>query len=266
MDFDTADLLVTKDEAKERIQECLLKLERISSDDLVFLQRWHQETKDTLEAIYVSGAGKYFENNSGFAFIIRMNEGKILTRANVLRAEGILKRLLNELDDRGHAQERTPRESGIGSVSNDIFIVHGHDELMISEVKMVLSKLELNPIVLREQPNQGATIIEKFEKFSNVGFAIVLMTPDDVGGKKYDDVDKLELRDRARQNVVLELGYFVGSLGRNRVCVLKQDGVETPSDILSVVYTPIDPSGYWKFELARELKAAGYRVTADSLL
>jgi hypothetical protein len=113
------------------------------------------------------------------------------------------------------------------STSTKIFIVHGHDELAKESVARFIEKIGLEAIVLHEQPNAGRTIIEKFEDYSNVGFAVVLLTPDDIGSPK----DKRnESQPRSRQNVILELGYFMGRLGRGRVCALYKEGVEIPSD------------------------------------
>jgi predicted nucleotide-binding protein len=99
---------------------------------------------------------------------------------------------------------------------------------MKESVARFLEKLDLRPIILHEQPNKGRTVIEKFEAHSDVGFAVVLLTPDDVGGLA-SSPDKLSRR--ARQNVILELGYFIGKLGRAKVCALYKEGVEIPSDI-----------------------------------
>ena len=111
--------------------------------------------------------------------------------------------------------------------------------------------------MLHEQPNQGKTIIEKFEKHADVDYAVVLFTPDDIGYP----VDKLDQsRSRARQNVVLELGFFMGALGRHRVCVLHAGDVELPSDYLGVLYLPLDASGAWRFLLAKEMKASGMQI------
>jgi hypothetical protein len=119
----------------------------------------------------------------------------------------------------------------------DIFIVHGHDEEMKQSVARVLSILGLKPIILHEQPNEGKTIIEKFEKNSNVGFAVILLSPDDFAySVKSTDPEK-DRKHQARQNVILELGYFVGNLGRSKVFSLKRDSVELPSDFHGVVYT-----------------------------
>jgi predicted nucleotide-binding protein len=138
--------------------------------------------------------------------------------------------------------------------SKRVFIVHGHADGPREAVARFLEQLGLEPVILHEHANQGRTIIEKFEAHADVGFAVVLLTPDDVGGSS-----RYEQRPRARQNVILELGYFIGRLGRGKVCALKADGVELPSDILGVAWTPLDPGGAWKRGLAKELEAAGYR-------
>ena len=146
--------------------------------------------------------------------------------------------------------------------NHNIFIVHGHNTAVQLSVARTLDKLGLNPIILHEQPNAGKTIIEKFESNSNVGFAIILLTDDDEGKLKTD----VDLKNRARQNVVLELGYFIGKLGRDRVLPLHSEGVELPSDIHGLLYVPIDKADTWKFALVKELKAAGYSVDANAIL
>jgi hypothetical protein len=149
--------------------------------------------------------------------------------------------------------------------TNKIFVVHGHDQEMKQHVARILSKLGLNPIILHEQPNAGKTIIEKFEHNAEVSFAVVLLSPDDIAYQAGSDAK--HARPRARQNVVLELGYFVGELGRDRVFSLKRgDELELPSDLAGVVYTAYDAAGHWCFELVRELKAAGYSVDANQLV
>ncbi|MDD4438242.1 MAG: nucleotide-binding protein [Tissierellia bacterium] len=146
--------------------------------------------------------------------------------------------------------------------SNNIFIVHGHDDRTKLDVARTIEKIGLKPIILSEQPNQGQTIIEKFELHSDVGFAVVLLTADDLGKVKTDEDEKY----RARQNVILEMGYFIGKLGRDKVFPLYESGVELPSDLHGVLYNPLDESGGWKFKLAKELNAAGYNVDANKIL
>lgn len=141
--------------------------------------------------------------------------------------------------------------------SRKIFVVHGHDETAKETVARLLMKLKLEPIILAEQASGGKTIIEKLETFSDVGFAVVLLTADDVGAAKSEQDN---LKPRARQNVILELGYFMSRLGRERVCALCQTGVERPSDYDGVVYVALDDGGAWKFALAKEIKTAGIDV------
>jgi predicted nucleotide-binding protein len=150
----------------------------------------------------------------------------------------------------------------ITAEDKNVFIVHGHNDEMKIDVARTIEKLGLTPIILHERPNEGKTLIEKFESHSAVGFAIVLLTDDDEGKSK----NEVELRKRARQNVVLELGYFIGKLSRSRVLPLYSEGVDLPSDINGLLYTQLDNSGNWKFAIVRELKAAGYAVDANKLL
>ena len=144
----------------------------------------------------------------------------------------------------------------------DVFVVHGHDNEFKLDVARTLSQLGLSPIILHERPNRGQTIIEKFERESNVGFAVILLSPDDVA---YALNAKDQIKNRARQNVVLELGYFVGKLGRSRVCALKKGDLEVPSDFAGVVYTSFDENGGWRLALAQELMAAGYPIDLNDL-
>ena len=149
-----------------------------------------------------------------------------------------------------------------GKSSNEIFIVHGHNNEVKINVARTLEKLGLNPIILHEQANAGKTIIEKFEQHSNVGFAIILMTDDDLGKAKNDE----NLNQRSRQNVILEMGYFIGKLGRDRVCPLYFNGVELPSDLYGLLYTEIDSTENWKIKIAKELKAAGYEIDVNKII
>jgi predicted nucleotide-binding protein len=156
-------------------------------------------------------------------------------------------------------EEKVEEESSV-PMSREVFVVHGHDDATKVKVARLLERLDFQPVILHERPNEGLTIIEKFEKHAGkASFAVVLLTPDDVGCAESEGKTK----PRARQNVILELGYFIGRLGRSRVCVLYTPGVELPSDILGVVYTPLDPS--WEFSVAKELRAAGFAIDMNRL-
>lgn len=145
-----------------------------------------------------------------------------------------------------------------------VFIVHGHDEATKEKVARFIEKLGLPVVILHEQSSQGMTIIEKLEVYgSSAGYAIALLTPDDVG---YPLGQEEKLQARARQNVVLEMGYFVGKLGRSKVCLLHKGSIELPSDVLGVVYAAMDESSGWQLTLARELAAAGYDIDLNRLV
>jgi len=143
-----------------------------------------------------------------------------------------------------------------------IFLVHGHAAEPKQAVAGFLRSCGLEVIILHEKPNEGKTIIEKFEKHSDVGFAVVLLTPDDIGASAEHATD---MRPRARQNVILELGYFMAKLGRGKVCCLYVEGVEKPSDYDGVLYVPYDNGGVWCNQLAKELTAAGVGVDSEKL-
>jgi predicted nucleotide-binding protein len=142
-----------------------------------------------------------------------------------------------------------------GPAARKVFIVHGHDDGAREAVARYLERLAFEVIILHEQASRGRTIIEKIEDHGEVGFAVVLLTPDDIGG-----TDNASLKRRARQNVILELGYFIARLTRSRVCALKRGDVEVPSDFGGVVYTEFDENGGWKTSLGRELEAAGFQI------
>lgn len=138
-----------------------------------------------------------------------------------------------------------------------VFLVHGRATGAVADVARFLEKLDLPVTILHEQPNEGQTIIEKFEKHAGrSNYAVVLLTGDDEGRLKSDT----EFNSRARQNVILELGYFMGKISRKNVCAIYESGVELPSDYDGVLYIPLDTDGAWKYRLAKELKANGLDV------
>ena len=143
-----------------------------------------------------------------------------------------------------------------------VFIVHGHDNAAKEAVARFVEKIGLEAIILHEQASSGNTIIEKIEANSNVGFAIVLYTPCDLGASQEK---KDELKPRARQNVIFEHGYLIGKIGRKNVCHLFKSGVETPSDIEGLVYAPMDAGDSWKYTVAKEMKACGYDVDLNKI-
>ncbi len=146
------------------------------------------------------------------------------------------------------------------SPSQRAFLVHGRDEAAVGKIARFMENVGVSPLILSEQPNDGRTIIEKLEAFPTITYAVVLLTPDDVGGLAGSD----NLRARPRQNVVFELGYFIAGLGRDRVCALCQGDLELPSDFAGVLYLFFDDNEGWKLKLARELKNAGFKISLDN--
>lgn len=160
-------------------------------------------------------------------------------------------------------KKSTPKK-GPSTSSNKIFIVHGHDTPLKTELENFLSDIGIEPIILHKKPDEGQTIIEKFEKHSDVGYAFILLTPDEIAytidQEKLDDSIRNKEK-RARPNVIFEFGFFVGMLGRNRVCCLYKGDVELPSDLGGLLYkkieTTVDAQG---LNIIKELRAAEYQI------
>ncbi|MFA6596980.1 MAG: nucleotide-binding protein [Ignavibacteriaceae bacterium] len=146
---------------------------------------------------------------------------------------------------------------------NKVFIVHGHDGEAKERTARFIEKLGFEAIILHEQASRSMTIIEKIENYSNdVGFGIVLYTPDDLGNVK-DEAEKGELKYRARQNVVFEHGFLIGKIGRENVTTLVEGNIEFPNDISGIVY--IDDKD-WQLDIAKEMVAAGYEIDFKKLM
>ena len=203
----------------------------------------------TVNELFILRSSKNDENNlEGI-----MNTYNI-TNEIIEEVENMLENKINKPEDKTNIIEK--------KYSNKIFIVHGHDDSAKNELARFIEKIGLKAIILHEQASGVNTIIEKIEKYANtVGFAIILYTACDKGKSKKED----DLKDRARQNVVFEHGYFVGKLGRNRVIALNKENIETPSDIDGVLYIPMDSVGAWKTQIVQELKNAGYTIDANNI-
>jgi predicted nucleotide-binding protein len=149
-------------------------------------------------------------------------------------------------------------------LGNEVFIVHGHNSSIKEATARLILQLGLKPVILHEQNDGGRTVVEKLEQHaSSASFAVVLLTGDDIGRSL--DAPAEDAKPRARQNVILELGLFVGLLSRKRVRIIYEDGVDLPSDIAGVLYTKYDAEGIWKYAIGKELKAAGFQVSLDSI-
>lgn len=261
-------LLVPLEEARARV---LVQLDRgqnvpnesVNENDEA--RRWYDFTAELLRQLCTNDELRdEFTGKSSFGL-----GGDITTGSYLKKLRSIYERLELIPAPTPSAVKDGPLSVGADGASSPkasnrrVFIVHGHDDGAKETVARYMTKLELDPVVLHEQPNRGRTVIEKFEAHSDVGFAVVLFTPDDVG---YPAGKTGNAKARARQNVVLELGFFMAALGRDRVCVLYKSGVEVPSDYAGVLYHEMDDAGAWRFLLAREIKAAGIDVDLNRAL
>lgn len=207
-------------------------------------------------------------NNAGYTFLGQMGEVRnnaIQTNRNLIEYKlNNLKSLLAKAELIKSEKDNIPyTELKTNNVSkNEVFIVHGHDELAKTKAARFIEKLGLKPIILHEQTSSGKTIIEKIEEYSNVGFGLVLYTPCDKGCKSGDESN---LFNRARQNVVFEHGYLIGKIGRGNVCALVKDEIEVPNDISGVVFVKMDADESWHLKIAKELKSSGYLIDMNRL-
>ena len=262
-----------KSKAIERLRRALdaiLELQGRSLDSPDF-KKWHRDTEVAIENTF-GGKSRHigeFQQISYWAGVMPSSSSK--DRRDYLKglesATALLESMIGEIEEYWEDEDRpdsTPStKTSEQLTTNEVFVVHGRDEGAKDAVARFLTKLGLEPVVLHEQPNQGRTIIEKFEEYAQVGFAVVLLTPDDVGGP---DGQPANLRPRARQNVILELGFFLGKLGRDRTCALRKQDTEIPSDYDGVIYIPMDDHGAWEMKLLRELNEGGFDVDANVLL
>jgi predicted nucleotide-binding protein len=168
---------------------------------------------------------------------------------------------MQQLEDAKRRSNSNPQVAPAQSLRK-VFVVHGRDEGAKNEVALFLGKIGLEEIILHQRPNRGRNLLTKFqEEAEGASFAIILMTPDDDGGLAAGPLQK-----RARQNVVFELGFFIGKLGTPRVAALVLPGLEKPSDFDGICWIEFGRGANWKNELARELKEARVPFDSDAIL
>ena len=188
-------------------------------------------------------------------------------RSGVLEAISVLHSAKLELEILAEtAPQRPIPEAPPGAAPNRVFIIHGQNDARKYELEAFLQKLVASsPIILHQEPNGGRVLMEKLEDSAgSAGYAIALLTGDDVGRPKALGPD--EDQPRPRQNVVFELGFFFGLIGRKRVAVLFEEGVERPSDISGLVYIALDATGGWKSKLASEIAHSGIEVDWNAVV
>jgi len=245
--------------SEEDLQKCRAEQSKWSKYNTELLTRLFDN--DSIAKEYNRGVGGIVPHGAEFGWFV--NQFRKRMDGSITRLEAILDRLELIPEAVGVPTSSVASDQASPPPGSDVFVVHGHDKAAKESVSRFIEKLDLHPIVLHEQPNEGRTIIEKFEDYSNVGFAIVILTPDDIGGPRNKSDEQ---KPRARQNVIFELGYFVGKIGRRKVCALYKEDVDMPSDYSGVLYIPMDPRNAWKLELAKEMKQAGLKVDLNKII
>ncbi|HEX9684379.1 MAG TPA: nucleotide-binding protein [Burkholderiales bacterium] len=273
------ELQVTREEAAQKIGERIAQGEELFARQISNIEqldaaenecrRWNSYNAEMLKRLFTTH--KFEEEYSWWGVMVSMydkspaekvKEHKNEIREKIHRLESVRDRL--ELVPVAVGVVKPGRTAVARDRTNKVFVVHGHDEAARESVARLLERIGIEAVILHEQATGGRTIVEKLEHYADVDFAVILLTPDDVGGVKTSSPDKLQ--PRARQNVVLELGFFVGKLGRRHVCALYKGSLELPSDYLGVGYVALDEGGGWRLQLAKELRGAGFSVDMNLAL
>lgn len=236
--------------------------------------KWRRDTEVALINIFGESSRhvKEFRNISYMSRLITADssgDDKAFFRSGLKDARVVLQSMIDEINEyweTGEDHDKDNKKMNYGN-GKKVFIIHGHDNGMKEEVARFIEKIELTPIILHEQSNSGKTIIEKFEHHPDVSYAIALLSPDDMGCLMSEQDSA---RPRARQNVIFEFGYFIGKMGRDRVCGLVKNTsdtqIEIPSDYSGVLYIDFDANGSWRLALVKELKAIGIEVDANKAI
>lgn len=279
-----AELLVSREEARAKIEERIekgrqLRLTQPSTqqayEDLKNeFRKWEKFNAELLRRMFTT-AEISEEYTRWFGGVISMGQRSLSYEINELNKD--IDGKIHRLDSISERLELIPLAATALSIqlqsavvnerpsrSKKVFVVHGRDEVSKTNLEVFLREIGLEPIVLHRQADEGLTIIEKFEKHSDVGYAFILLTPDEVAYLKAEDSLDDEKRSkelRARPNVIFEFGYFVGKLGRSKVCCLYTGDVSLPSDVSGMIYkrynSNIEEVAYG---IIKDLKAQGYSV------
>lgn len=213
-------------------------------------------TKSLAYDIYrtIASEGSRFAENFSFELF---NEGSVSENISQLNRT-FLGYFIEALNDIANANPEVDIEKPKKIDGDVVFIIHGHDNELKNEVLLLLKRAGVNAIVLHEQADKGRTIIDKLiEESNNAGYAVALLTPDDLTENG---------NTRARQNVILEIGYFIGIVGKERLRMVVKSNIEIPSDLGGILYEKYDAQGAWKIKLLKEIQAVGIYVDIAAVI
>ncbi|MFT4108812.1 TIR domain-containing protein [Propionicimonas sp.] len=235
------------------------------------MARKFYEGIDALKAL-IDNAHKGTWSEKNDCHVFRSQRGGVLsywpgTATVSVQGQSPDKARLEASIDGGEAAASDPTPSVVNEPNKKVFVVYGHDKAARTQLDAMLRRWGLEPVILDDLPSKGQTIIEKLEDYTeDVGFGVILATPDDLGYPKDHEDQKAY---RARQNVVLELGMLLVKLGRPKVAILlgSQVQMERPSDIQGLIYIPF--KGDLQKEagplLAKEMAEQGYAIDVKRL-
>ncbi|MGR1198113.1 nucleotide-binding protein [Aeromonas hydrophila] len=279
------ELLISRDDAKSKLQERIQKglaIKQININSLEALEeaknecsKWNSFNTELLKRIFSTDElAEEYSHWIGIG-VIAMRTPSLGEKIadlykdidkKIHRIDSIIERL-ELIPLTKSASTTTTQESGTvlsPAKNKKVFVVHGHDEIAKTNLEVFLHEIGLIPIVLHRQADEGLTIIEKFEKHSDVSYAFILLTPDEISyliADEEKDDNQRGKEFRARPNVIFEFGYFVGRLGRSRVCCLYTGDVSLPSDVNGMIYKKFTNSiEEVAYSIIKDLKASGYAI------
>lgn len=277
------ELAVSREEARSKIEDRMqkgrdLRLSQISTqaaydEAMNSYSKWNAFNNELLKRLFTTEeiSEEYSSWVGGFISIGGRSLGQKISElyedidAKVHRLDSISERLeLIPLCSSQANVDARPEIRESQEKNKKVFVVHGHDEVAKTNLEVFLREIGLDPIVLHRQADEGMTIIEKFEKHSDVGYAFILLTPDEIAylaGEEGKPDQERAKQLRARPNVIFEFGYFVGKLGRSKVCCLYTGNVTLPSDVSGMIYKQYAASiEEVAYSVIKDLKAQGFKV------
>ena len=279
-------LVHPRDEAKSRLGERIekgleLKQRKVDTREAYDLllkdyQKWDAFNNELLKQLFSTDELAKEYSHFGVA-VIGMRESSLGEKIadafkrvdnKIHRIDSILERIeLIPIDQTKVSDLSLPSDISIEKPprTKKVFVVHGRDEIAKTSLEVFLHEIGLEPVVLHRQADEGMTIIEKFEKHSDVGYVFILLTPDEVAYLAIEDEKPDSERNkefRARPNVIFEFGYFIGKFGRSRVCCLYTGNVSLPSDVNGIIYKKFEKNiEEVAYSVIKDLKASGYAIS-----
>lgn len=276
------ELIISREDMKNKIQERIqkgLSLYQRSinnssdlDDFLAEYRKWSDFNAELLKRSFTNEDFKTEYDGNGYigTFLMdpslgqQINDSKDRLQNKIRKLESIMERLELITISSSIVDEVTTTKSTSAVKTKKVFIVHGRDEISKTNLEVFLREIGMEPIVLHRQADVGQTVIEKFEANSDVGFAFILLTPDEIAYLSPEDSlpdDERQKELRARPNVMFEFGYFVGKLGRSKVCCLYTGDVVIPSDLNGLIYKKYTSSiEEVAYSIMKDLRATGYAV------